>query len=411
MRLLESAQWAPQVSDLALPLAQKTKRGRGTPVVCFVTDGHDAIVERRAGSDHPKNLGFPPCCRVRIVAGVVTTRTLERSREAIGRLSRAGLDWWTFAGEAIPHLDRAIGFDCWCLALTDPDTHLPAGGSADNPVIATQQRRLWELEFKVPDANTHRDLVRGPQHVGVLSAAVGGDLSRSARWSELLRPGGLGDELRAALVGDARPWGDLCVYRERGSAPFSPDQARWVSEILADLSLAARGSWAIAGSRISEDGEGPGTQWVAADGTLITQTATARRWLAHLGPQATAVQQALVAMVGADTGRPARVRMRSVQGHWFELNAERLDGPAGHVAVTIQPASPQQIAPLLMSAIGFSRRERDIAALVLEGLSTQDITSRLFVSPHTIQDHLKSIFEKTGVRSRRQLTARLTGKI
>lgn len=340
---------------------------------------------------------------------VVTACTLQRSREAIGRLSRAGLDWWSFAGEVIPHLDRAIGFDCWCLSLTDPDTHLPAGAAAANPALATRQRRLWELEFNVPDANTHGDLVRVPGHVGVLSASVGGDLSRSVRWSELLGPGGLGDELRAALVGGGGAWGNLCVYRDRGSPWFSPDQARWVSEMLSDLSAAARGAWAIAGSPLSEGGEGPGTQVVAADGTLITETETAQRWLSDLGLAATAVRQALVAMVGSRTDRPARVRMRSVRGHWFELHAERLAGPAGDVAITVQPATAQQIAPLLMGAVGLSRREREVAGLVLDGLPTQDIAGRLFVSPLTVQDHLKSIFEKTGVRSRRQLAARLSG--
>ena len=339
------------------------------------------------------------------------TRTFERSREAIGRLSRAGLDWAGFVGEAIPHLNRAIGFDCWCLALTDPETHLPAGASALNPVIATQQRRLWELEFHAHDVNQHSDLIRGPQHVGVLSAAAGGDLSRSLRWSELLGPAGLGDELRACLIDAGHPWGDVCLYRDRGGAPFSPDQATWLTDVLRDLSAAARAAWAIPGSCLEEACEGPGTQVVGADGTLIAQTATAQRWLAHLGPQATAVQHALVAMVSARTDRPSRVRMRSEQGQWFELHAALLAGTAGDVAVTIQPASPQHIAPLLMDAIGFSRRERDIACLVVDGLRTQDIAGSLFISSHTVQDHLKSIFEKTGVRSRRQLTARLSGKV
>ena len=82
------------------------------------------------------------------------------------------------------------------------------------------------------------------------------------------------------------------------------------------------------------------------------------------------------------------------------------------LAVIIEPAHPSRNAPLILSSLGLTPRESEIARLVLRGASTKAICAELHLSTYTVKDHLKSIFDKTGVRSRRDLVAQiLTGRV
>jgi DNA-binding CsgD family transcriptional regulator len=63
-----------------------------------------------------------------------------------------------------------------------------------------------------------------------------------------------------------------------------------------------------------------------------------------------------------------------------------------------------------MRAWRLTRREREVARLVIDGLSTEDIATALFISVHTVRDHLKMIFGKTGVSRRQDIIATLTGR-
>src|SRR4029450_8445957 len=77
------------------------------------------------------------------------------------------------------------------------------------------------------------------------------------------------------------------------------------------------------------------------------------------------------------------------------------------VAVIVEPADPARIAPLLMSVYGLTEREQEVTRLVLQGNSPPEIAERLVVSAHPVQQHLKSVFDKTGVRSRRDLVGKV----
>jgi DNA-binding CsgD family transcriptional regulator len=109
-----------------------------------------------------------------------------------------------------------------------------------------------------------------------------------------------------------------------------------------------------------------------------------------------------------EPGQVAVSRVLSRSGTWVVLHgASLVSGSARRVAVIVEPAHPARIAPLLMSAYGLTEREQDVTRLVLQGNSTTEIAERLVVSAHTVQQHLKNVFDKTGVRSRRDLVGKV----
>ncbi|WP_349704213.1 helix-turn-helix transcriptional regulator, partial [Escherichia coli] len=117
----------------------------------------------------------------------------------------------------------------------------------------------------------------------------------------------------------------------------------------------------------------------------------------------------VVARAHASGSGTARARMRDAGNSWVVLQASRLitgDDPQ-QMVVTVEPATTHDVATLLLAAYGVTAREREVCMEVLSGNPTADIARHLFISAHTVHDHLKSLYEKVGVGSRGELVARL----
>ncbi|MFB6889053.1 helix-turn-helix transcriptional regulator [Kitasatospora sp. NPDC056327] len=101
--------------------------------------------------------------------------------------------------------------------------------------------------------------------------------------------------------------------------------------------------------------------------------------------------------------------MQDGGGRWYVLHGSALKGAGGggEVTVVAAPATPADAMPLYLSAYGLTAREQEVALLLVRGCATRDVSRLLAMKPYTVQDHLKSVFAKTGVAGRRELVARI----
>jgi DNA-binding CsgD family transcriptional regulator len=324
-------------------------------------------------------------------------------------------------------LRRAVPFDGVCLLTIDPATLLPTGEIVEDGLPAAAMIRLTEIELREPDFNKFTALARADQPTASLSGATAGDLDRSLRQRELRRPSGFADELRAVLSGTAGTWGALTLLREAKSPHFTPAEVRFVASLAGALADGLRRA-ALIGDAVDGGGGDTGLLVLAADGTVEMANPAAGRWLDELGAgdrpgghlplavRAAASRARAAAADGANDGgdgdgpaaRLARARIRTPAGRWVVVRGSLLgDGPGSRVAILLEAARPPELAPLIADAYGFTERERLVTELVARGFPTSEIAGRLHLSAYTVQDHLKSIFEKSGTGSRGDLVARL----
>jgi len=350
-------------------------------------------------------------------------RARSRCRERLEALAGSTLDVDALRLEAVEELRRAIGFDLWCAPLVDPDSLIPYRPVVSDalPFGALLPRFLVQ-DQRAREINSRAMLARTRDGVCLLSAATRGDLARSARWRDCARPAGVGDELRASVADEHGCWASFEALRASDDPPFEAEDASLMRDAARILARRLRQtSVAAGGARGVEAGQ---TGVLLMDDDLEPRgfTQAARDWFSLLRARERAepttlpthvyavVGRLLAAEAGDDPRRPARVRVRTGDGRWAIVEAARMDGSATAIAVTVHGATAEDVLALVARAHGLSARERELVALVLEGLDTRQLAERMFISRYTVQDHLKSVFEKLRVHSRRELVTGMFGQ-
>jgi DNA-binding CsgD family transcriptional regulator len=315
-------------------------------------------------------------------------------------------------------LRNALAADALILAAADPDTLLGLGAGVAHGMPATACAPFWQYEFEVPDFNKFSDLARAPRTVADLHAATGGRPQRSARWRELSSHLDAGAELRATFNAGGRGWGFLHINRAGTAHGFRDDEVAFVAAIAPVVGRALRLSLRLqpaAGTCRCA----PGMATVDADNRLVSVSPEALVWFDRLetlyplpDPRlgCDVPSEVLTAAVEARARGRGAARTRTRDGLWLLIHASCLhtaDGSDADVAVVIEPAKASEVATLMVEAYELTPREVDVTRALARGLSTNEIARELHLSAYTVQDHLKSVYEKTGVSGRGELVAKV----
>ena len=343
----------------------------------------------------------------------------ERARDRIAELAGRGHDLVTFWREATEVLARAVPYhDAPCWYTLDPASLLVTSHFHDG--LDELPAAWFAHEYYADDVNKLADVARSERGVSTLHEATGGDPASSPRWHFNMTMGG-DQELVAALRTPAgEVWGAVGLYRMSGAPLFDREEIELVRSLAPCLAEGARRALLVGEATDPEGPESPGLVVLTDTWDVESVTPGVERWLSELADgdwDARRLPSAVYAVAGralrtADgpdaPGEVAVARVLSRSGTWVVLHGAALvaDG-ARRVAVIVEPGHPARISPLLMSAYGLTQREQEVTRLVLQGESTTAIAERLVVSPHTVQQHLKRVFEKTGVRSRRDLVGKV----
>ena len=357
-------------------------------------------------------------------------RARARACERIEAIGAAPLDDRNLRRQALGILREVIDFDAYVWLLTDPVTAVGAAPLADVPCLP-ELPALIKAKYATA-VNRWTFLQQQTSPAGLLNHAVGGELARSRVWREVMSRYAVVDVASVVFADQFGCWGFLDLWRDNAREPFSGSDADFLADVAGPLATSLRRCQArtfVEPATPHRHHRGP-VVLTLDDGLRITsRTAASRAWLEVLLPPEpderaipasvyNVAAQLLASEAGVDD-HPASTRTHLADGFWLTLRAARLasDGhaPGAHVGgaatlvVTIEEASAAERLELFARAFGLTGREYELFGLLATGSDTRAMARQMSLSENTIQDHLKSIFAKTGAHDRISVLSRALG--
>ncbi len=340
----------------------------------------------------------------------------DLARDAIIAACAAGHDARTLFEQVAARLRPVVPYVAAGWLSTDPATLLYTDVVAED-VDGGLHLQLFENELVEPDFAKFSAILRQPAPVAVLADSTGGAPDRSARHRTIHRPLGLDSELRAVFATGGACWGVSCLTRAEGEPGFTPAEQAFVASLCEHVAHGLRTALLLQAVDDAPLDAAPGMIVLGPDDEPESMSDAARRWLAELPedgldlPSAVhaVAMRARAAAAGDDQGVP-RARLRTRSGRWLLLHGACLRDAAGErarTAIVVEPARRAEIASIVVELYELTAREQQVTQLLARGLAIDEIAQSLWLSRHTVRDHVKAIFAKVGVSSRPELTAKL----
>lgn len=335
---------------------------------------------------------------------------VTRARDRLRRLDDDPPDLTAALEAAHAALHDVATFSWSALMTVDPETLLPTGGLVEG-FSADACAPFWDSELLAPGYNKFTDLARSTATVATLHDATDGDLDRAPIYTNLYRQLGVADELRAAFVLGSTCWGVVSLLRSCEHGPFTDDERRQVAALVPVIAKALRAGVVA----LDMEAKGAAAMLVVnGDNEIDDLTIEAGRMLDDLrtvgvdeGGLPAIVRNVVTRARASRSSTHVATRLHGTSGVWRRVTAIPMEGADGSVAVMIEPARAADLTPILLEAYGLTEREIDIVIHLARGLATKDIGAELSISPHTVRDHVKAIFNKTGFTTRGELVARV----
>jgi DNA-binding CsgD family transcriptional regulator/tetratricopeptide (TPR) repeat protein len=253
---------------------------------------------------------------------------------------------------------------------------------------------------------------------------------REAEAAELIETSRKEVELRGEGIGiTVTGWAKAVLYNGLGRYQKALAAAQQASEYPQDMGTA---SWALvelieaatrsgmretavdAHHRLLRMTHVSGTDWAlgveARSHALLSEGETAERLylesIARLARTRIRVELARVHLLYGEWLRrekrrvDARVQLRTAHEMFASMGAEAFADRAGRELLATGETVRKRTVE---TRVELTAQEAQVARLARDGLSNQEIGTRLFISPRTVQHHLRKIFTKLGISSRNQL--------
>ncbi|MEV0316961.1 LuxR C-terminal-related transcriptional regulator [Streptomyces sp. NPDC050658] len=344
-----------------------------------------------------------------MVSGMAAVGPVGRAAPEVG--ARAGTVA-ELGGELSRQLSRAVPHDGYLLSGFDPVSGARCFLACENGYGTEARRRMDRADALGRTRSPVAELIEGPCPVVVLGAGARDERPAVRGLHAIMAADAYGSEMCIALTRRGVTWGVMVLLRERGSRPFSPTETVRAAELAEPLALAVQRYVTGKPLRPRLVHFPPGVVVISADDRIAGVTSAGRDALRGIlpGVYPTSDQELFsfiwhITYTARRTAGPAITRAPTPLG-WFSLHAQPLDGAtAGDVVVTLQPAPAADLLPALSQWYGISGRERAVVEQALQGQAVKQIARRLELSPHTVNDHFKAVYRKTGVSSREELIA------